>query len=224
MGVLRDRLDEPPRAERLVLVAAAPLVHVPAEVDQPRRRAGQVVDLLDRALADVSDPEVLRLAVEAEAPRVPEPERDDLRTSGSRAGRRGGASCRAGCPGSGPGSRDRRPSLRRPSRPRASRRARRRGSRRCGSRTAGRSGGSAARSAAGLGRCATGSGRPSSTRPAARCSSRRRCGRARRTARTRARAGPAHPRRATSERTSRNAPGFTLPRSTTRILPGCSTT
>ena len=195
VGVLRDRLDQRAGAERRVGEAAPPLVDVPAEVDEPGRRARQPVDLLDLALSDVADPEIARRAVEAVPPRVAQTDRDELGRRASPVARRAGTSSRAGCRGSARGSRDRRPSRRRRGRPRASRRARTRDCRRCGSRTAARPGGSPARSSAAHGRSPRGSGRPASTRRHAPCSSRRRFGRARSGARTRARAAPARRRR-----------------------------
>src|SRR6185503_8932240 len=78
VGVLRDRLDQRPGPERCVGEAAAALVDVPAEVDEPGRRARQPVDLLDLALPDVADPEIARSAVEAIPPWVAQADRDEL--------------------------------------------------------------------------------------------------------------------------------------------------
>src|SRR6478735_5679266 len=78
VGVLRDRLDQRPGPERCVGEAAAAFVDVPAEVDEPGRRARQPVDLLDLALPDVADPEIARGAVEAVPPRVAQADRDEI--------------------------------------------------------------------------------------------------------------------------------------------------
>src|SRR6186997_1343045 len=78
VGVLRDRLDQRPGPERGIGEAAASLIDVPAEVDEPGRRSRQPVDLLDLALSDVADPEIARDAVEAVPPRVAQADRDEL--------------------------------------------------------------------------------------------------------------------------------------------------
>jgi hypothetical protein len=55
----------------------ARLVGVPAEVRGEGRAAPDDAHLLPRDLADVADPEVAGLAVEGEAPRVPQAVGDD---------------------------------------------------------------------------------------------------------------------------------------------------
>ena len=74
MRVLGDREDELAGPDRLVLEPLARLVHVPAEVLEPRAHARQIVDLLQLVLADVADVEVAGAAVEREPPRVAEAE------------------------------------------------------------------------------------------------------------------------------------------------------
>src|SRR5918996_1448363 len=77
--VLEDRANEPPGPARLlVLEGVGALEDVPAEVDEPARARGKVVDLLPLALAHVGDVEAVGLGVEAEAPGVAEPVRGDF--------------------------------------------------------------------------------------------------------------------------------------------------
>src|SRR5918996_896824 len=66
------------RLGQLVPEGVGALEDVPAEVDQPARARGKVVDLLPLALAHVGDVEAVGLGVEAEAPGVAEPVRGDF--------------------------------------------------------------------------------------------------------------------------------------------------
>ena len=77
--VLRDREGQVGSRAACGRVVAVRPFHPPPAVVRPPRRAGRLeVDLLPRALPDVSDPEVARDAVEGEAPGVPEALRPDL--------------------------------------------------------------------------------------------------------------------------------------------------
>ena len=77
--VLGDRrvVDAPRQQLRDPVVQVRALEAVPPEVRDRLRAALQVVDLLPRVLTDVADVEVAGLAVEAEAPRVPQAVRDE---------------------------------------------------------------------------------------------------------------------------------------------------
>src|SRR5262245_2151961 len=79
MGVLPDRLDQPGgRAVEEWLVAVRALLERPPEVVAATDGPRQEVDLLPLRLADVAEPEVARLAIEAPAPRIADAELPDL--------------------------------------------------------------------------------------------------------------------------------------------------
>ena len=77
MAVLGDGLDETAGTKRLALERGAAFVDVPAEVQLPLPGPRDVIDLFDRALADVADPEIAVRAVERKTPRVADSEGDD---------------------------------------------------------------------------------------------------------------------------------------------------
>ena len=84
MAILHDRKSEASRIAVRLRVEAHAAFHPPPAVVPATGRARRLpVDLLARVLANVSNEEVARGAVEAEAPRVPEPVGPDL---SSRAG------------------------------------------------------------------------------------------------------------------------------------------
>src|SRR5438874_2598853 len=79
MGVLGDGIDKTCGAAGSAVVAVRPLARIPPIVATELH----AIDLLPKRLSDISDPEVSRLPIEAEAPGISEAPSIDLRTSAS---------------------------------------------------------------------------------------------------------------------------------------------